>query len=81
MANYSEIKYSTVTAAGFAKEDAVTELVVSTTTALETRIRSQLERLVDGGFADTLQFLSSIGNGIATTTLFNAEYDGGSANG
>jgi hypothetical protein len=81
MANYSTLKYSTVTAAGFAKEADVTTQIAASSLAIQTSILQQLDRQVDGGLASTIQFLGSIGSGNATTTLFNASYDGGTANG
>lgn len=81
MANYSTLKYTTVSNAGFAKGADVTAEITASATILETKLIQQLDRTVDGGLASTSSFIGSVGSGTATTTLFNAAYDGGTANG
>lgn len=96
MANYSELKYKGLQAAGFARGAQIESLAIEAgfaksndvtssinAKAVETRraIIGQLDREIIGGNATTTLFEDSIIGGNATTTSFNAEYEGGSANG
>jgi len=74
MALYSTVKYKSIRGAGFRKE--------ADLTSLKTELRGQMERKIGEALtASTTTFFNVIGNSLASTTSFDAVYDGGSSRG
>jgi len=74
MALYSEIKYKSIRGAGFQKTTDIS--------SLRTELRGQMDRRIGGVLsASSTDFYNIIGNSLASTTSFDAVYDGGSSSG
>jgi len=74
MALYSTVKYKSIRGAGFRKE--------ADLTSLKTELRGQMDRKIGEALtASTTTFFNVIGNSLASTTSFDAVYDGGSSRG
>ena len=74
MALYSTVKYKSIRGAGFRKE--------ADLTSLRTELRGQMDRKIGEALtASSTNFFNVIGNSLASTTSFDAVYDGGSSRG
>lgn len=74
MALYSEIKYKSIRGAGFQKEADLDNL--------KLQLRGQMDRQIgEDTTSATTQFYTIVGGALASTTTFDAIYDGGDASG
>lgn len=74
MALYSTVKYKSIRGAGFRKE--------ADLSSLRTELRGQMDRKIGEALSSsTTRFFNVIGNSLASTTSFEAVYDGGSSRG
>lgn len=74
MALYSEVKYKSIIAAGFRREEDLT--------SLRTELRGQMDRKIGADLSSSSsQFYKIIGGALSSTTSFDAVYDGGSSSG
>lgn len=74
MSLYSTVKYKSIRGAGFRKE--------ADLSSLRTELRGQMDRKIGEALtSSTSTVLNIIGNSLASTTSFDAVYDGGSSRG
>lgn len=74
MALYSTVKYKSIRGAGFQKEADVS--------SLRTELRGQMDRKIGEDLtSSSARFFNIIGNSLASTTSFDAVYDGGDSRG